>query len=1134
MSDLKVALELQASVGQFLSAVKKASGSFDASLQSMQTTAAATGSRVEASMEKVGIRRHREINADIKSVERAYEQLAASGQLTERELAQASVKMRERVRELRSETNGWAQSLDAMKGELALAAAGIFATVRTLGRATKASSEFQTALAEITTLNFDGAIGDLRREIEQLSLTYGGDVITNANAAYDIISAGASNAADAIDQLTASNRLAVGGKTDVATAASGVSSILAAYGDAAGGAANVTDALFVAMQGGKTTIGELSNSIGDVTGLAQAAGLGLDEMLSAASALSIAAGSTSKGVTQLRGIISAIIKPTAEARDEAERLGIQFDTAAIRTQGFAAWLEDLREKTGGNEAALGRLFGNIEGLNGALQLTGEGAENFNSILDQMENKAGATETAVGQMFETPELRAAKFEQQMASVQRSLGDAVTAFSPLLDVLSGLLSGFNDLEPSTRAVIAGLGGAAGAAIALAPAISSLVRVVALLRTGIILATGSTALHTKAIQANTGAAAANVGALGRLAGLLRGLPYVALAGAIGQAVVAFNELRESQREAAEAEAELQEGSERLAARLAEVSAQTGIAFDSMEDLRQAVEDGVIVFNEANGEWRAAVQAQSDLADQGERTTRVFSEQEQAMVDHYQSLIESANAAGALSDALEQIDPSAEGAADQVAALISQLDLADARDLRALRLALGDLGSEAEGVAALVQEQLIERIKEADGQTLSSLIAEVNRLKASGQDAGSALEGMASTALAESFRRLGLTIETELGKVSPAAQRAISAVDGIVAGIDSLGLSAEQESDVIESALSSAFDMADNEASLKAIQQRMQDLANEGKLTSQDYADLKVQFEEAMAALAGGQDQAKKQNDKTTQSLREQTAATKELTAANEEKEESERRSRSVAISHAAILERVGFSSKEAASASEIYAETLARVRRETAADVNGLPSYIAWLNGSREAALQAAERFRDLERSIAGVERQMSSSASRTSELELQLLELSATEEEVAIARAQREREQIELEIRRNGLLAERARMSGDDAQVDQYLRENAELRKQLDLMDQIAAKEQARRQETKRAEQEAKQRQQQEATQPQPGPSDTGTGGASPQRAAGLPSRTVTIQIDGTNARATVDESAEDDVIDLIRTAAERAA
>jgi TP901 family phage tail tape measure protein len=1117
-----------------MSAVRQASSTFDTSLQSMQSTAATTGSRVEQSMEKVGIRRHREINADIRSVERAYESLAASGQLTERELAQASIKMRQRVRELRQETGGWTQALTDMKGELALAAAGIFATVRTFGQAARAASEFQTSLAEITTLNFNGAIGDLRREIEQLSLTYGGDVISNANAAYDIISAGASEATDAIEQLTAANRLAVGGKTDVATAASGVSSILAAYGDAARGATNVTDALFVAMQGGKTTIGELSSSIGDVSGLAAAAGVGLDEMLSAVSALTIPAGSSTKAVTQLRGIISAIIKPTAEAKDEADRLGIQFDTAAIRAQGFAAWLEDLQEKTGGSEVSLGRLFGSIEGLNGVLQLTGGSAEDFTNILDQMENKAGATETAVGQMLDTAGNRAARFEQSMAAVNRALGDAVTALSPLLDVLSDLLSGFNDLEPETRAVIAGLGGVAGAALALAPAVSALINVVGLLRNGIILATGSTALHTQAMQASTGAAAANAGALGRLAGLLRGLPYVALAGAIGQAIAAWLELREAQERAAEAEAALADQSERLADRLAEVSAATGIAFDSMDDLRQAVEDGVIVFNEANGEWRAAAQAQSDLADQADRTTRTFTEQEQAMVDHYRSLLDSANAAGALSEALEQIDPSAAGAADQVAALIGQLDLADGRDLRTLRLALADLGTESEAVGAMVQEHLIEKVKEADGQTLTSVIAEVNRLKASGMEAGAALEGMASQALAESFQRLGLTIETELGKVTPAAERAINAVDGIVAGISDLGLSASQESDVIESALSSAFDMADNEASLQAVQERMQALANEGKLTGQAYADLKVQFEAAMASLRDGQDAAKKQNEKTTESIQQQTEATNELTAANEEKEESERRSRSTSISHADILQRVGFSTKEAAEASKIYTDTLNRVRRETAANVTGLPSYIAWLNGSREAALQAAERFRDLSRAIQGVEQQMSSSAGRTSELELRLLELSATEEEVAVARAQREREQIELEIRRNGLLAERARFAGNDDQAQQYLRENAELRKQLQLMDQIAAKERERRQETRRAEQEAQARQEQSASQPELGGFDGGSSSAGPQRAGGLPGRTVTIRIDGSNASASVPEGLEDDVIALIRTAAERAA
>jgi orotate phosphoribosyltransferase-like protein len=397
-----------------------------------------------------------------------------------------------------------------------------------------------------------------------------------------------------------------------------------------------------------------------------------------------------------------------------------------------------------------------------------------------------------------------------------------------------------------------------------------------------------------------------------------------------------------------------------------------------------------------------------------------------------------------------------------------------------------------------------------------------------------MVSEAVAEAFRRLGLTMEAELGKVSPAAQEAIAAVDAIVAEIGDMGLTAEQQSDVLRSAFDAAFEMADNQAAIDELRQRVEALKNEGLLTAEAYQELASSAEDAAAKMAASQQAAQPEVEKTTETVKRQTEAVKAQTEATEENEEAQRRSRSTSISHADILQRVGFSTKEAADASQIYTDTLNRVRRETAANVNGLPSYIAWLNGSREAALKAAERFRDLSRAIAGVEQQMSSSAGKTSELELRLLELSATEEEVAIARAQREREQIELEIRRNGLLAERARMSGDDAQVDQYLRENAELRKQLDLMDQIAAKEQARRQETKRAEQEAKQRQQQEATQPQPGPSDTGTGGAPPQRAAGLPSRTVTIQIDGTNARATVDESAEDDVIDLIRTAAERAA
>lgn len=1084
-----------------MAAVRQASNTFDSSLQSMQSTAAKTGSSVEASMEKVGIRSHREINRQIQSIERAYESLAASGKLTQRELAQASLAMRDKIRDLRRETSGWTQSLDAMKFELAAAGAAIFGTVRVLGQAARASAEFQTSLAEITTLNFSGSIAELRQEIEQLSLTYGGDVVTNSQAAYDIISAGASEATEAIEQLTAANRLAVGGKTDVATAASGVSSILAAYGDAARGATNVTDALFIAMRGGKTTIGELSASIGDVSGLAASAGVGLEAMLASASTLTITAGSTAKAITQLRGIISAIIKPTAEAVKEADRLGIQFDTAAIRSQGFAAWLEELREKTGGSEAALGKLFGNIEGLNGILQLTGESAGTFNDILDQMENKAGATEAAVGQMFDTPAQRAARFEQSMASVQRSLGDAVTAFSPVLDGLSDLLAGFNALDPGMRAVIAGAGGISVALLALLPAVASVTRAITVLRTGVIAATGSTALHTKALQGNTSAALGSVGAFRALAVAMRAVPWLLVIGAITDTVTATRNLIAAKRELADAEADLAVGSERLAERLAQVAEQTGMVFDSVDDLRAAVEAGTIVFDEAAGRWQAAADAQGDLSENAAETTEAVERQTSALEDHYAGLLDSARAARELIEGLRAIDPAAAGAADSVDALLAGLDLADQADLRTLRLALADLGEASDDVATIVEDRLVARIREADGQTLAGLIREIRAVEASGNDAGAALENMASEALAESFRRLGLTMEAELGRVSPAAQEAISAVDGIIAGIEGMGLEAEQQSDVIESALAKAFASADSAAALAELEARMQSAADTGSLSAAAFGRLR----ESLAELRGEAAAAAPEVADVADAQRDAADGADRYSKAVETAATETRRSRSATLDHAAALRDHGFSARDAAEGADFYGATLARIRRETGEGIRGLAAYTRWWNNSAEAAREATERFIRLERALDDLDEQTGSTTRRTADLELQLLELNGTEAEIAAARAERERQQIELEIERNRLLAERARLAGNDEEAQTFRRENDELRKQLDLLRQIAEAERRNREASSAADPDGRDRQ-----------SD----------------RTTTIRLEGGGPSVDVPVEIERDILELIEEAIRR--
>lgn len=357
--------------------------------------------------------------------------------------------------EVRNDVRALGSQFRDLKRE-AIGLAGITIGIGGLVQATRQASEFGKALAEVTTLLDDATqIDGLRKSVEQLSRQYGGDVITNTRALYNIISAGASDAAEATELLSAANQLAIGGVTDVATAADGLTSILNAYGPAVGNAASVSDALFVTMRAGKTTIGELSSSIGQVAPLASNAGVSLEQLLAATAAITKGGVRTTEAMTQLRSVLAAVVKPSAEAVALAKELGIQFDIAAIRSQGFAGFLGQIRERTGGSEAALATLFGRIEALQGVLSLTGAGAEDFSTIIESMGEKAGQTAIAVEKMLDTPAAQAARFEAALGSLQRAIGDVVVQFSPILEGATDLVDGFAELNVGTGNLVTQLG-------------------------------------------------------------------------------------------------------------------------------------------------------------------------------------------------------------------------------------------------------------------------------------------------------------------------------------------------------------------------------------------------------------------------------------------------------------------------------------------------------------------------------------------------------------------------------------------------------------------------------------------------------------------------------------------------------
>lgn len=273
-------------------------------------------------------------------------------------------------------------------------------TREAIGGSVKDWADYQNAMLQVSTLVDTSKVnmGELSDQVVELSGKYGKDKKGLASALYESLSAGI-EAGQSMQFLDTATRAAIGGVTDAKTVVDGLTSSLAAYGQDANKAEEYSDSLFVTIKVGKTTMDELSGTIGQVAPLASAAGMSFDELGASIATLTLSGLSTSEAGTAMRGMLNAIIQPSEDAKKMAKELGIEFDITAVKSKGFAKWLEELMLKTGGSTKALALLFPEVRGLNGAIQLTGDGFNRFNKTMDEMTKKAGATTEAANKMKE---------------------------------------------------------------------------------------------------------------------------------------------------------------------------------------------------------------------------------------------------------------------------------------------------------------------------------------------------------------------------------------------------------------------------------------------------------------------------------------------------------------------------------------------------------------------------------------------------------------------------------------------------------------------------------------------------------------------------------------------------------------
>jgi len=293
------------------------------------------------------------------------------------------------------------------------------------------TAKVDAGIAEIGTLMgglTNGEIKEMRQELQDVSEITGQAMNKLIKARYDIVSAGFRDAADSAEVLNTSARLAVAGVSDVATAADIVTTSLNAYGLTAKHAGDVSDILFKTVQLGKTTLTQLSGTLGAAIPFAAELGIGLDELGASVATLTAGGQNTARAVTAIRAAMAQMMKPSTDLQSVLDGLGSDF-RELIAQKGLVETFSLIAKQADIMGLNIGNAFGNVRAMQAVLPLTGKSALSFANAMAEMGTRTGIADKAFAQIQK-------RIDTQIKIVWRKLqGILYTIGEELIPIVQG---------------------------------------------------------------------------------------------------------------------------------------------------------------------------------------------------------------------------------------------------------------------------------------------------------------------------------------------------------------------------------------------------------------------------------------------------------------------------------------------------------------------------------------------------------------------------------------------------------------------------------------------------------------------------------------------------------------------------
>lgn len=298
----------------------------------------------------------------------------------------------------------------------------------------KFSADFETAMAKISTIADPAAksISAIQKEITDLSNKTGMAASDLAEATYEAISSGI-NTADAVKFTGEASKLAAAGFTDASSAVDVLTTILNAYGLSAEETTHISDVLIKTQNLGKTTVDELSSSIGRVIPTANAFGVSVEQLGTAYSFMTSRGIATTESTTYLNGMLNELGKSGTTVSDTLQKkTGKSFQELMADGYSLRDVLGILQESA--DEAGVGfnDLWQSQEASKAALSLAGVETEKYNSTLKDFQQTVGDTDSAYEKMSNTTEFKLNVALQNGKNALITLGDTIkTMLLPFIE-------------------------------------------------------------------------------------------------------------------------------------------------------------------------------------------------------------------------------------------------------------------------------------------------------------------------------------------------------------------------------------------------------------------------------------------------------------------------------------------------------------------------------------------------------------------------------------------------------------------------------------------------------------------------------------------------------------------------------